>query len=102
MPTRGSESSRNLQRRLRMTAAGKGYSPWSVQRASSQHALDEFEREQRARLNRVFDASVRRILDARRQVQRDNERATKREATTEFDVTVRGSCGSDIHIGSGE
>lgn len=99
---RGSESSRTLRRRLTATAAGQGFGNWSVDRLRSQHALDEFEREQRARVTRVFDRSVRRIEDARRRVQREFERATKREVIIEYEVAVRGACGSDVHLGGGE
>lgn len=102
MPQRGSESSRTLQRRLRATAAGQGYSAWSLQQLRSAHAMDEFEREQLERLNRVFDLSVRRIQDARRRRQRENERATKNEVIRDFEVAVRGSCGSDVHLGGHE
>lgn len=99
--TRGSESSRILQRRLAIAAAGGGMSV-GEERTLTAHALDEFEREQIARLRRQFDRSVDRVFAARRQQQRDNERATRHEAITEFRVEVRGSCGSDVHLGTGE
>lgn len=99
MPSRGSESSRNLQRRLQ--GAGKVLSPWAEQQARSQAALVEFEREQLARVRRLLDRSERRIEDARRRRAVD-ECSTRFGASTELRVTVRGSCGSDVHLGSGE
>lgn len=95
---RGSESSRILQRRLSVAAAGGGMSV-GEQRTLTAHALSEFEREQVARLDRIFERSVQRVKAARRQIQRDDERASRHEAITGFDVEVRGSCGSDVHLG---
>lgn len=99
--SRGSESSRILQRRLAITAAGGGMSVHE-ERTLTAHALDEFEREQVARLRRQFDRSIERIEAARRAQRCADERGTRHEAVTEFRVEVRGSCGSDIHVGNGE
>lgn len=96
--TRGSESSRILQRRLSVQAAGGGMS-LGEERTLTAHALAEFERQQVARVKRVLAQSESRINEARRQVQRDNERATRHEVVWSFEVEVRGSCGSDIHLG---
>lgn len=95
--TIGSESSRILQRRLGIKAAGGGMSA-SEQRTLTPHALGEFEREQLARVKRLLGQSTRRIQAEHRRVDRDNERASRHEAITSFEVEVRGSCGSDVHL----
>lgn len=100
MTLRGSESSRTLQRRLQVSADGKGFSHCSVEQAKSLHALDELQRQQIMRFARVLDRSVRRVEKARRR--HHDELATKKETIVEFVVEVRGSCGSDVHLGSGE
>jgi hypothetical protein len=94
----GSESSRILQRRLAIKADGGGLSR-GEERTLTPHALAEFEREQIARVKRLLGRSEKRINAARRQTQRENERASRHEAVTSFDVQVRGSCGSDVHLG---
>lgn len=95
---RGSESSRILARRLATALALAG----DTSPLRSAHALDEFERDQVARLRRLFDRSIDRVQTARRQLRRADERATRREVVTEWEVEIRGSCGSDVHMGSGD
>jgi hypothetical protein len=99
--TRGSESSRALQQRLKVKRAGRGFSPWSVNNAKSAHVLEEFFREQQTRIHRQLDRSVNRVRQARLAIHLENERATRHEAIIGFDIEVRGSCGSDVHGGDG-
>lgn len=98
---RKSETARVLTQRLNHRAKGRGLSASSVARLTP-FELDGFFREQQRRAERVGNETVARAHRRQRELQHDDQLATKPEVIVHFDVEVRGSCGSDVHAQDGE
>lgn len=64
--------------------------------------LEAFFADQDRRIQTVTNAHVARVRDARKRLREADERATRREALTEFSIEVRGQCGSDAHADAGD
>lgn len=93
---RGSETTRVLARRELERRRGRGLSLASQARLTDGH-LDQFFKEQRARIARVADQALERCRRRRLDLRQADELCTKAEAVLTFDVEVRGACGSDVH-----
>jgi hypothetical protein len=93
---RATETTRVLNRRAFERARGRGLSPASQSRLTDGH-LDQFFKEQRARVARVSGQALARIKQRHAEARLADERCTRAEAILTFDIEVRGACGSDVH-----
>jgi hypothetical protein len=93
---RATETTRVLARREFERRRGRGLSLGSQARLTDGH-LDQFFKEQRARIARVGEQGLERCRRRRLDLRQADELCTKAEAALTFDVEVRGACGSDVH-----